>query len=280
MQVTRFHIDDYIDAGEAFHFARKQLERRFPDRAHDHDYFEVFLIEKGKTLHWVNGRTERLTPGHLAFVRPQDAHAFSANRQTGCQIINVMFRVDTAAHLVVRYPDEFSGRFFDWDGPQPEAYVLQGPRFERAVNVAQELRSSIRSLARIEEFLLTLINRVVERKSHPNSTAPHWFTAACQAVRDPEVFRRGSAGFVDAAGRSHEHVCRVTRTELGQTPSAFVNRVRIEHAAMLLGHGRDAIPEVARTCGFENLSHFYRLFRAQYGVTPRQYRLRHQQAPF
>ncbi len=280
MNVTRFQIGDYIEPGEAFHFARKELEPRFPDKAHDHDYFEVFLIEKGETLHWINGETERLRPGHLAFVRPPDTHAFRASRDVGCQIINVMFRIETAAHLVDRYSHEFGGRFFDWDGPLPEAYVLQGPRFERAVNVAQELRSSIRSLARVEEFLLTLTNRVVERKSHANSNAPRWFSAACLAAREPDVFRRGSAGFVEASGRSHEHVCRVTRSELGMTPSAFVNRVRIEHAAMLLGEGEIPIPDVARACGIENLSHFYRLFRAQYGVTPRKYRIRHQQAPF
>ena len=280
MQKTRFRIGDYLEPHEAFHFARKSLEPRFPETAHDHDFFEIFLIERGGTLHWVNGKTERLKPGHLAFVRPSDVHAFRADRDIGCQIINVMFRCETASHLVDRYPEEFGGRFFDWTGTQPEAYTLDGPRFERAVNVVQELRSSIKSLARIEEFLLTLTNRVVERKSHPNSTAPRWFSTACQAIREPEIFRHGSAGFIEAAGRSHEHVCRVTKAELGISPSAFVNRIRIEHAAMLLGHGETPIPDVARACGINNLSHFYKLFRTQYGVTPRQYRQRHQQAPF
>ncbi len=280
MEVIRFRASDYLGERESFHYARKALEVRFPEKAHDHDCFEVFLIERGEALHWINGETQRLGQGHLAFIRPPDAHAFRADRDIGCQIINVMFRPETAAHLVSRYPDDFRGRYFDWDGDLPEAYELFGSRFERAVNVAQELATSIRSLARIEEFLLTLTNRVVERSAHPNSTAPRWFSAACQAVRDPTVFRGGAAAFVRVAGRSHEHVCRVTRLELGITPAAFVNRIRIEHSALLLGHGGLPIPEVARECGIENLSHFYRLFRTQYGVTPRQYRLQHQKAPF
>ena len=280
MQVTRFFAADYIGGHESFHFARKTLGAKFPETAHDHDFHEAFLVEQGETLHWINGRIQKLSPGHLAFVRPHDAHAFRASRNLGCRIINVMFRCETASHLVGRYPGEFRGRYFDWPGPLPEAYELHGPRFERAVNVAQELRSAIRSLARIEEFLLTLTNRVVERKTHPNSSAPRWFSAACQAVRNPAVFRGGAAAFVGAAGRSHEHVCRVTRSELGLTPSAFVNQVRIEHAAQLLGQDEMAIQEVALDCGIDNLSHFYRLFRAQYGVTPRQYRLQRQRTPF
>jgi len=280
MDVVRFSAGDYLRGSEAFHYARKSLEVRFPNRAHDHDCFEVFLIERGGALHWINGEMQRLAQGHLAFIRPRDAHAFRADRETGCRIVNVMFRAETAEHLVSRYPREFRGRLLDWRGDLPEAYELMGSRFERAVNVAHELGTSIRSLARVEEFLLTLTNRVVERSAHPNSTTPRWFSAACEAVRDPAVFRGGAAAFVRVAGRSHEHVCRVTRAELGVTPSGLVNRVRIEHAAFLLGHGELPVPEVARACGIENLSHFHRLFRTRYGVTPRQYRLRNRRAPF
>jgi AraC family cel operon transcriptional repressor len=51
------------------------------------------------------------------------------------------------------------------------------------------------------------------------------------------VFREGAEGFVKVAGRSQEHVCRQTRRHLGLSPTQYVNRIRIQHAAMLLaGH--------------------------------------------
>ena len=36
------------------------------------------------------------------------------------------------------------------------------------------------------------------------------------------------------------------------------------------------IVRIAGDCGIGNLSHFYRLFNARFGVTPRRYRLGHQ----
>ena len=280
MKRETFHIENYIRPDESFHFARKELAMRFPERAHDHDYFEVFLIEKGRTKHWINGEMQTLEPGQLMFIRPTDVHAFCANRTMGCQILNVMFRVETAVHLADRYRETLAGQFFAATEPMPELHSLGAARFERAVNVMQQLKTANRSLARIEEFLLTLANRVADVSSRVDARAPGWFAAACSAAKSPEVFRRGVAGFIEACGRSHEHVCRTSHEVLGVTPTAYINQIRIEHAAHLLSSDDIQIERVAEACGFENTSYFYRLFRRQYGATPRAYRLRHQKSPF
>lgn len=280
MRKTTFLIDTYIRPDEAFHFARKRLATRYPDRAHDHDYFEVFLIESGRTAHWINGVSQTLEPGQLAFVRPHDVHAFSADRSAGCQIINVMFRVETAAHLSSRYASTIGGRFFDAASDLPDLHTLGPARFARAINVAQQLQTAHRSLARIEEFLLVLTNRVADATSGVGNAAPRWFSEACSAAQSQDVFCRGAAGFIAAAGRSHEHVCRTCKTITGLTPSEYINQIRIEYAAHLLRSDEVSIDEVIESCGFDNNSYFYRLFKRQYGVTPRQYRLRNMRDPF
>ncbi|MEL7131586.1 MAG: AraC family transcriptional regulator [Pseudomonadota bacterium] len=280
MRTTTFHIDTYIRPGEAFHFARKHLAKRFPEAAHYHDYFEVFLIERGRTAHWINGTQQVLEAGQLAFIRPRDVHAFRADRALGCQIINVMFRVETATHLADRYADTIKGRFFDRKGALPDLHTLGPKRFARAISVAEQLQTSDRTLAGIEEFLLVLVNRVAHPSSEVAGSTPRWFAEACSAALSPDVFRKGSAGFIAAAGRSHEHVCRTCRAITGYTPSEYVNRIRISHAAQLLRSSEIPVQDVMESCGFENVSYFYRLFRTQMGGTPKAYRLAHQRDPF
>ncbi|MEM9787093.1 MAG: AraC family transcriptional regulator [Pseudomonadota bacterium] len=280
MDRTTFRIDDYLRPDEAFHFARKRLAKRFPKKAHDHDFFEVFLIESGRTAHWVNGVTQYLTRGQLVFLRPVDAHAFCADQKAGCQIINVMFRRETAAHLADRYGATIGGRFFDAGAALPETHQLAASRFARAVNVAQQLQTAERSLARIEEFLLFLTNRVALASTSDQHNAPHWFAEACSAAQSREVFAKGAPGFIKTAGRSHEHVCRTCKAVTGLTPSQYINQIRIAYAADLLRSDEVAIDDVIRDCGFENTSYFYRLFRRQLGMTPRAYRLAHMRDPF
>ena len=53
----------------------------------------------------------------------------------------------------------------------------------------------------------------------------------------------------------------------------------MQYAAMALGSSDQSISGVALDCGIENMSHFYKLFRAHYGVTPRAYRTVHARNP-
>lgn len=279
MDAQRFYITDYLSPEEHFHLAFKALAKRYPRSAHDHDFYEVCLVETGRVEHWVNGVVQVLERGDLVFIRPADTHAVKAGGQ-GCRIINVMFRAETARHLVARYSETFAGQFFDAAQAVPSVLRLSGPQLGAIVEAAAKLQAQIRSLARIEQFLLLLANELVRPLAVREDRGPRWFANACTAVRHKALFRQGAAGLIVASGRSHEHVCRTCREVLGMTPSAYVNHIRIDYAAQLLRSTSLSIREVSDDCGIENLGHFYRLFRKQTGVTPRSFRRKMQADPF
>ena len=272
MQARIFRLDDYILAGESYHFARKTLVTGPPSPMHRHEFYEFFLIESGRTRHLINGRSEILTPGALCFLRPDDTHAFHTDEQTVCRIFNVMFPIETADHLAHRYGTELGKRYFWKESDSPELLLLQGARMERTIAALIDLSRCRRSLSILEQFLLNLMVRIIEKPDPLPDAAPGWLANACIAARSPEVFRAGVPGFVRAAGRGHEHVCRMTRKYLGLSPTAYLTRIRVAHAAQLLSGSDQPISEIASECGIENLSHFYKTFRAVYGTTPRHYR--------
>lgn len=73
-------------------------------------------------------------------------------------------------------------------------------------------------------------------------------------------------------GNSYEHVCRVFRRHGGISPHAYVMRLRIERAKLLLRDGRISVRAVAAAAGFDNPAHFSRVFRQRTGRTPSAYR--------
>lgn len=60
----------------------------------------------------------------------------------------------------------------------------------------------------------------------------------------------------------------------GTTPRAHVAQSRISYAARLLSDGSASVTGAAMEAGFNDLTHFGRLFRKTFGETPREYRRR------
>ncbi|RRK11354.1 helix-turn-helix domain-containing protein [Lactiplantibacillus garii] len=64
----------------------------------------------------------------------------------------------------------------------------------------------------------------------------------------------------------------VFQRETGQTPLAYVQRVRFQHAQRLLRTTALPIQTVAQRCGFTSASYFSTQFKVVTGMTPRQFR--------
>ena len=58
----------------------------------------------------------------------------------------------------------------------------------------------------------------------------------------------------------------------GQSFTAFLQQFRLEYCRRLLVEGELSISEAAFEAGFQNLSHFNRLFRERWSQTPREFR--------
>ena len=258
----------------SFHISRPLVKSSPPTLPHKHEFYEVFWIATGCCLHFINNQRVDLSAGELVFIRPDDVHAFQNREKTPCRMINVAFSSQTADHLLERYGAEFAGRYFWSNAEMPVSVSLNQQGLDELARLEAALDQGARSLARIEGFLLNLTTGLLPTENNVPSATPQWLARACEGMRDPDALREGVPLLIERTGRSHEHVSRTFKRVFGQTPSSWVNGLRMELAARMLVSEDWQIPEVALACGIEDLSHFYRLFRQTYGVSPMKYRKR------
>ncbi len=86
------------------------------------------------------------------------------------------------------------------------------------------------------------------------------------------MFNLSNAQFARLAQRSLASFNREFRTYYNITPGKWLTRKRLEYAKLLLDTSKRNISEKAYDSGFENISHFSRVFKEKYGYSPRQYR--------
>lgn len=265
-----------VRTGEHHHLA---VILFLPDRAarlHSHDFPEVFWLESGQGVHEINGQVRNIYAGDLIFVRPEDRHVLRAVHPGGFTLINLAYAPRVRTGLLSRHPREMTPLLAP-SGTLPHRARLSRPALA-------SLRKQVEFLAAagpgarvpLEHFLLGLYLQVTPRSPVEATAMPDWLQQASEQVQRPELFSQGANGLVKAAGRSPEHVARTMREILGMTPTDYVNRIRMEHAARELRVTNRPIAEIALECGINNLSHFYHLFRTAHRTSPRAYRKEHQ----
>lgn len=88
----------------------------------------------------------------------------------------------------------------------------------------------------------------------------------------------GIAQLAARMGLSARHFARLFSQEVGVTPAAWVEGVRVAAARALLEAGEAAPKQVAAACGFSDVDTLRRAFQRRLGITPAEYRRRHAHA--
>lgn len=78
------------------------------------------------------------------------------------------------------------------------------------------------------------------------------------------------ADFAAETGRSLSVFKRDFQSLYSTTPAKWLKRKRLEHAYEMMKNNQQRASEIYLKCGFEDLAHFSRSFKAQFGFTPSQ----------
>ena len=132
--------------------------------------------------------------------------------------------------------------------------------------------SSMEAMANVVK-ILALLKQSREEKNNPG--APSRTMLQILAYMDSNYSRIDSAEEICREfAVSRSGLWRMFRQYMDQTPGEYLRRIRLENARHGLEDGK-SVTDVSMECGFADSSHFIRLFRAAYGLTPYRYKKEH-----
>ena len=268
---------DYIDSDIEGHYALYPQIEQVSTQAHQHDFYEIFLISEGWTTHHINGEALVLNRGALVFIRPDDEHYYSQYDNQNCELINLAFLSTTFIALA----DYIGLRIHDdplLSSTMPPMTVLTATEQNRLVTQLSEwghlmYRDKARSRVALRALLAYILSQFfITRVDNYGEDVPQWLLELCQQMQQKEYMIEGRDALMRLANRTPEYVGRSFQQYLGVTPSQFINTLRLDYASNLLLHTNDPVIDICYNVGFGNLSHFYHLFKARWKCSPKAFR--------
>jgi AraC-like DNA-binding protein len=108
--------------------------------------------------------------------------------------------------------------------------------------------------------------------AYVNSIDDQYKTPLWQVMEANYTFNLTIDGFARIAQRSVGTFKREFREYYHTTPGRWLTQKRLEYAKDLLATSKKNVGEIAHESGFENITHFSRIFREKYGLSSLQYR--------
>ncbi len=252
-------------------------QRRHWDRPitclHRHDCMELGLCVEGSGTFVVEGKVLDYRAGDVSVIGPKEAHL--AASRAGTTSHWRWFYLDFERILLPRFPEmrldflaSLRGKSFR-NLPEEEGRERLRPLLESLF----QAREAAARTAWCVLLALELRRLVPAAPPEPAAEFRGGFERIAPAVSWFGAHYAGPLTVSRAArlcGLSATHFRRVFKEETGRSPLEYLNRLRIGMAAAMLTSGQ-RVAEVAERCGYPSQSSFFRQFKKQYGVSPRDY---------
>ncbi|MGT2785199.1 helix-turn-helix transcriptional regulator [Streptococcus merionis] len=251
-------------------FALTSHRLDYPSQLHDHDYFEVVYLTKGRMLHIANRTTHVMPEGTLALIPPHISHLIAPIDSCDPTVINILI----SPCLMKKIAELLNKPTVDWD-KSPIIMEKHWDSSNLKLTVIKLLESYFKAQYQVNltslGYLLALLDNFSENTSLIHQTDK--LTQDCLQIIQKSCTTITQAQLAKQLNYSPGYLSRHIKTQTGQTISQHIAQAKLGLAQQLLLETDLSIRDIAEKAGYQSESHFHRVFKEKTAITPRQFRL-------
>ncbi len=247
---------------------------------HHHDFYEVYLFIKGSAEYWIEGRRVTMVPGDLILINPTELHrSIVLPESTDYERIVLWINKDYLNSLSTHGAD--LSFCFDSSNPshtnriRPSGATLS-PAASKLTALVEEYCGTgwgrsvcleavfIQFMIELNRLVQTPVNKIA-KDDEDNFVLNVLKYINENYHEDLSLDNLASLFFV-----SKYHLSHAFRREVGISLYRYVMLKRLMAAKEMLLQGVSA-GESAYACGFGDYAGFWRAFKAEYGISPKEF---------
>ena len=279
---SAFNTRQYMQSKdfEAFYYSDLNFQT-LP--AHTHDYYEFYLFLEGDLDLEISGHARPLHPGDMVLVPPGVSHhALMHSSDRPYRRFVLWVSQEYAARLLKESPDYVflmqraatSGRCY-YHFYEAEFSSIQS----RLIRLLEEFHSNRygRNAAVYLALndLLLYMNRIIYEREHPVVSGSGDLMQEITLFIDEHLTEDLSLDVLaDHVCLSKYYIAHYFKDNLGISIHQYITKKRLQSCSEAIAAGSD-ITRTFDEYGFRDYSSFYRMFRKEYGMSPREYQEAH-----
>ncbi|MGI6578024.1 MAG: AraC family transcriptional regulator [Eubacteriales bacterium] len=262
---------------EIFHYKDSYLK----DVAlHHHDFFELYFFISGDVSYTIESRNYKLHPGDILLISPQELHQPIIDQKKPYERIVLWINCNYLKKLSTEKSD--LTRCFDSDLKDRTNLLRLDPENLKAVRTQfVELLAETNNQKPYSDLIChcLLVQLVAELNRQFINYTGHFETETSLGGVMNDIVNYINKHHTESLSLdflsqefyiSKYHMSREFMRHFGISIHKYITKKRLITAKQLLSDGI-APSEVCTKCGFSDYANFYRAFRSEYGISPRDF---------
>lgn len=284
------------DAHQAVSVAVKHdaLPRNLINRLHRHDFFELSILAEGSAELQVETQRLSCQPGDVIMVNRNTRHAEDLLRNA------TLYTIELSKEYLLRWPDvdelftymdetqnQFFTRNLDDEIKRNKDFIecrfLGGSDKSEILDIFLSIANELEyKHPGFQLMIRALIYRLFATLSDPKKYSCTYvdlgfdggesLANTVKQLLDKTKHKISHTELSAYLHYSSTHINRVFQKHFGESVKDYNRKIYMREAAKLLSSTNMSIQEIIKEIGFDNRTHFYKLFFEFYQMTPAEYR--------
>lgn len=280
MDIKNFVLSYYSNSAENFHIQKveKIYEARKP---HTHEYFQIYYIEKGSLIHFIENKYSELYQSDMFIIPPGVIHYIAPEPNT--VFYSFSFMPDFLCENIQnnKFVTLFLKNLLTDKNILPKVSVDSKDIFYIETimeRILDEFNSKSFGFVEIIHSCAVLLVGVLARNYFEKNTLPEYFDNSKNFVLHCIDYINNNFAekltldeMSKQAAMSKNNFCKLFKKMTGHSFNNYLNICRIKKSVEYIKEGYK-ITAIYGLCGYSDFSTFYRNFKKIMGVSPQKYK--------